>query len=243
MARVATPVKNVPFFLKKITPKFVTEAMNQALPPAEQIHLLQMQRPVEARELYQIFGTIRVATIVPDKSGTKADSVRFSGKFKAYTPPDENGEQFVFESGQAFVPVMDALLYSTLKSAQEADSGAYLEVAFSVGMKPADPTKPSMTGYEWDVQKLITQAPTADDPIERLRLEAKKQALLLEAPKPAATVAATEMPSAADTLKKESAPTAEATSDSAGTSTSTSSETASSTGSSSKRGKHSHASA
>lgn len=183
MARVATPIKNVPFFLKKITPKFVTEAMNQTEPPEKRINLLGLQRPVEPRHLYDIYGIIRTATIVADKSGTKADSVRFSGKLKAYTPPDENGEQYIFESGQTFIPVLDSYLYSSLKSAQEVESGAYLEVALSVGIKTADPTKPSMTGYEWEVQKLISQQPTVDDPIERLRLEAKNQQLALAAPK------------------------------------------------------------
>jgi hypothetical protein len=219
MARVAVPVKNVPFFLKKITPKFVTEAMNQSLLPVEQIKLLELPRPVEPRHLYDLYGIIRVATIVADKGGTKADSVRFSGKLKAYTPPDANGEQFIFESGQTFIPVLDTYLYSALKSAQEAEPGAYLEVALSIGIKTADPTKPSMTGYEWEVQKLIMQEPVPDDPIERLRLEAKNQQLALAAPKPTPT----EMPSAADTLKKESAPGVGATSAPASTSSGTSS--------------------
>lgn len=199
MARIATPVKNVPFFLKKITPKFVCDAMNQSEPSDKQIHLLQMQRPVEPRHLYDLYGVIRVATIKQDKTGEKPDSVRFSGKLKAYTSADENGEQYIFESGQTFIPVLDSYLYSALKSAQEVEPGAYLEVALSIGMKTADPGKPSMTGYEWEVQKLITQQPTADDPIERLRLEAKNQQLALAAP------------------QKTDVPTAGATSESAGT--------------------------
>lgn len=183
MAAVARPIKNVPFFLKKITPKFVTEAMNKSEPPERHINLLALQRPVEARHLYDLYGIIRVATIVPDKSGTKADSVRFSGKLKAFTPADENGEQYVFESGQVFIPVLDTYLYSALKSAQEVEAAAYLEVALSIGIKTAETGKPSMTGYEWEVQNLITQAPPANDPIERLRLEAKAQQLALAAPK------------------------------------------------------------
>ncbi len=209
MARVAIPTKNVPFFLKKITPKFVTEAMNQSEPEATQIHLLALTRPVQPRHLYDLYGVIRVATVVPDKSGTKQDSVRFSGKVKAYTPPDENGEQYIFESGQCFIPVLDSYLYSSLKSAQEIEPGAYLEVALSIGIKTADPSKPSMTGYEWEVQKLIAQQPTVDDPIERLRLEAKTQQLALAAPQGSAL------------LKKEAAPTAGATSESAGISSDT----------------------
>ncbi len=206
MAAVARPIKNVPFFLKKITPKFVTEAMNKSEPPDGQINLLALARPVEARHLYDLFGIIRVATIVPDKSGTKADSVRFSGKLKAFTPANEHGEQYVFESGQTYIPVLDTYLYSALKSAQEVEPGAYLEVALSVGIKTADPGKPSMTGYEWEVQKLISQAPTADDPIERLRLEAKAQQLSLAAPKKDAPPAGA--PQGAELLKKEAAPTA-----------------------------------
>lgn len=235
MARIATPVKNVPFFLKKITPKFVCDAMNQSEPADKQIHLLQMQRPVEPRHLYDLYGVIRVATIKPDKTGEKADSVRFSGKLKAYTSADENGEQYIFESGQTFIPVLDSYLYSALKSAQEVEPGAYLEVALSIGMKTADPGKPSMTGYEWEVQKLISQAPTADDPIERLRLEAKNQQLALAAP------------------QKTDAPTAGATSESAGISSDTKSNGSSATENSSaavsegapapKHGKGRHASA
>jgi hypothetical protein len=187
MRTVAAPVLNVPFFLKKITPKFVTEAVKSA-DPANGIDLLNLTRPVEPRLLYELYGTIRFATIVADKSGTKKDSVRFSGKLKAYTPPNEAGEQYVFESGQTFIPVLDEYMYSALKEAQLVEPGAYLEVALSISIKPADPTKPSMTGYEWDVQKLITQQPTKDDPIERLRLEAKNQQLALAAPKKEATV-------------------------------------------------------
>jgi hypothetical protein len=188
MARVATPTKNVPFFLKKITPKFVTEAMNQSEPEAGQIHLLALPRPLAPRHLYDLYGVIRTATIVPDKSGTKQDSVRFSGKLKAYTEANADGEQYIFESGQAFIPVLDSYLYSSLKSAQEVEPGAYLEVALSIGIKTADPSKPSMTGYEWEVQKLISQQPTVDDPIERLRLEAQNQQRALAAPKKEPTV-------------------------------------------------------
>lgn len=198
MARVATPTKNVPFFLKKITPKFVTEAMNQSEPEAQQIHLLQLPRPVVPRHLYDLYGIIRVATIVADKSGTKADSVRFSGKLKAYTEANADGEQYIFESGQTFIPVLDSYLYSALKSAQEIEPGAYLEVALSIGIKTADPSKPSMTGYEWEVQKLISQPPTVDDPIERLRKEAKSQQLAIAAPKAVAPTVA-ETSAAADT--------------------------------------------
>jgi len=151
--------------------------------PENGIDLLNLPRPVQPRLLYEVYGIIRVATIVPDKSGTKKDSVRFSGKLKAYTPPDENGEQYIFEAGQTFIPVLDEYLFSALKSAQEVEAGAYLEAAFSISIKPAEAGKPSMTGYEWDVQKLISQAPSADDPIERLRLEAKAQQLALGAPK------------------------------------------------------------
>jgi hypothetical protein len=182
MRTVAKPVLNVPFFLKKITPKFVTDAVGE-------ISLLELPRPVEPRHLYDLFGTIRFATIVADKSGTKKDSVRFSGKLKAYTPPNENGEQYIFESGQTFIPVFDEYMYTALKDAQAVEPGAYLEVALSISIKPAEPGKPSMTGYEWEVQKLIAQQPAKDDPIERLRAEAKSQQLALTAPKPGPTAA------------------------------------------------------
>jgi hypothetical protein len=176
MRPVAKPVLNVPYFLKKITPKLVTEAVGD-------INLLNLTRPVEARHLYDLFGTIRFATIVPDKSGTKKDSVRFSGKLKAYTPPNEDGEQYIFESGQAFIPVFDEYMYTSLKDAQAIEPGAYLEIALSISIKPAEAGKPSMTGYEWEVQKLIAQQPGVDDSIERLRREAKAQQLALSGPK------------------------------------------------------------
>lgn len=190
MRAVAKPVLNVPFFLKKITPKFVTDAIGE-------INLLELPRPVEPRHLYDLYGTIRFATIVADKSGTKKDSVRFSGKLKAYTPPNESGEQYIFESGQAFIPVFDEYMYTALKDAQAIEPGAYLEVALSVSIKPAEAGKPSMTGYEWEVQKLIAQQPTKDDPIERLRAEAKAQQLALAAPK--APTAAASLDSASAT--------------------------------------------
>lgn len=182
MARVAVPIKNVPFFLRRITPKFVVEAMNRAEPESKHMDLLNLPRPVKEQLLYELYGTIRVATIVPDKTGQRNDSVRFSGALKAYTPPDEKGEQYIFESGKAYIPVLEEYLYSALKSAQEVEPGAYLEIALAIGMKPAEAGKPSMTGYEWDVQKLIATQPTKDDPIERLRQEAKAQQLRLAGP-------------------------------------------------------------
>ncbi len=182
---VTRPQKNVPFFLRKITPKEVTEKIGE-------IKLLELPRPVESRMLYSIYGVARQAKVLPDKSGTgKKDAIRFEGQFKAITP-----DEYVFESPRCFIPVLEDYLYSALISAQEQEPGAYLEIAFSIGIDAAPVGKPSATGYEFNVQRLIQSAPKKDDPIERLIAEANAQ-------------------------KKLAAPTAEATSDSAGTSTDT----------------------
>lgn len=162
-SQVVRPQVGVPYFLRKISPKTITEAIGE-------INLLELQRPVQARHLYDVYGQIRIATLIPDKSGQRKDSVRFAGKFKALTQ-----DGYVFESGRMFIPVMEEMMYCALTDAQLIDKGAYIEIALSVGIMTAPAGKPSATGYEFDVQRLIQKAPTPDDPIERLIAEAMAQ--------------------------------------------------------------------
>jgi len=145
-------------FVRKITPKAVAELMG--------INLLQLQRPVAPRALYDLWGTVMAAVIKQDKTGTKQDSVQFKGQFQA--THCDTGE-IICDSGVCFIPVMDSVLYTALKNAQEADSKARIAIAFRVGMRTAPADKPSMTGYEWDVQRLIPQTESKDDPIARLK--------------------------------------------------------------------------
>lgn len=190
MVVAVRPQKNVPFLLRKITPKEVTEKIGE-------INLLELTRPVASRILYEIYGHARSATIIPDKSGTKKDSVRFAGEFKAITP-----DEYVFESGRCFIPVLEEYLYSALKSAQEQEPGAYLEIALSIGIDPAPSGKPSMTGYEFNVQRLIQSAPKKDDPIARLMAEAANQKKLLAAPTAGATSGPADTSNATSTLPR-----------------------------------------
>lgn len=176
-SNVARPQKGIPYFLRKISPKTITEAIGE-------IDLLQLQRPVEARHLYDVYGQVRVATLIPDKTGQRKDSIRFAGKFKALTQ-----DGYVFESGRMFIPVFEEMIYSGLMDAQAIDKGAYIEIALSVGIMTAPTGKPSATGYEFDVQRLIQKAPTPDDPIERLIKEAAEQKKLAAPTAPAGATA------------------------------------------------------
>lgn len=156
--------------LRKITPKTICEAVG--------IDLMNLQRPVEGRVLYELYGHLHGSRIVPDKTGTKPDSIRFAGKFRAVTPDGE-----VFLSGVTFIPVLDDMIASSLAAAQQHDPKAFLELALQVAIVPARPGKPSMTGYEFDVQRLIPEEENADDPILKLQNRAKEARKLLAAPK------------------------------------------------------------
>lgn len=149
-------------FLKKISPKTVTDAIG--------IDLLNLPRPVQPRHLYDQFGTVRDATMVPDRSGQgRKESIRFRGRFQAVT---EDGMEF--DSAASFIPGgLDEVIYEAFKAAREANPDAVIELALSISIKPAPSGKPSATGYEFDVQRI--SAPSVqnpDDPIARLRREA-----------------------------------------------------------------------
>lgn len=160
-----------PPFVRKITPKSVSEILG--------INLLQLQRPVQPRNLYDLVGIVMGATIKADKSGTKADSVQFRGEFNAL---DCETGQILCESGVMYVPVMDSVLYTTVRTALAADPKAQIAVALRVAIKTAPADKPSMTGYEFDVQRIIPQNHQEDTPMQRLRQLARQNAVALPAP-------------------------------------------------------------
>lgn len=166
----SAPAAVIPF-VRKITPKSVSEILK--------LNLLQLPRPVVGRNLYDLFGLVIGATIKPDRSGTKADSVQFKGQFQAVDC--ETGE-VLCESGIMYIPIMDSVLYSSIRDALEKDPKARIAIAFRIALKTAPADKPSMTGYEFDVQRLIPQAHTPDDPISQLKALAKSTQLALAAP-------------------------------------------------------------
>lgn len=162
--------------LKKITPKTISEAVHTPY------NLLEMPRPdgyVEDKVLYDLFGTINR---VRQGQTDKGPWVQFKGRFQAVTPDGE-----VFDSGAVHLPGgVEDLVFAALDEARVKSGGApvTLEIAFRVAIKRAKPGKPSATGYEYDVQPLIAQTLSPDDPIARLRSEvAKQNAPQLEGPK------------------------------------------------------------
>jgi hypothetical protein len=167
-ASVSTVAVARPTFLRKITPKTVTAEVG--------IDLLSLNRPVQARELYKLYCRIQRTKMT---TTTLGESMGFLGDFRAVTP---EGKRFM--SGKAYIPVMDSILYSSLADAQDPETGdpkAVLQVAISIGIKPAPVGKPSMTGYEFDVQ--IISQPSEDDPLERLERETTQaQQLALGSP-------------------------------------------------------------
>lgn len=166
----ATAASVVPY-VRKITPKTIAEILK--------IDLLNLQRPVQPRVLYDLFGTVFAASIKPDKSGTKQDSIQFRGEFQAVNA--ETGEALA-DSGIMYIPVMDAVLYTALNTALERDKKSRIAVALRVSLKTAPKDKPSMTGYEFDVQRLIPNDHSEDDPIARLKALARQHQAALAAP-------------------------------------------------------------
>lgn len=157
-----SPVRAANTFLKKITAKTVTDALG--------IDLLNLPRPVAPRHIYDLYGVIRDATLMPDKSGQgRKDSIRFRGRFQAVTQ-----ESMEFDSPVTYIPGgMDEVLFDVLTTARTSNPEAVIHIALSIGIKTAAPGKPSMTGYEFDVQRITAQeAPQPDDPIQRLREQA-----------------------------------------------------------------------
>jgi hypothetical protein len=185
-------------FLRKITPSTVTEAMG--------LDLLKLREidggKVKPRVLFELFGVVnRFKTGSTDKGPW----VKFLGRFKAVTEADANGEVKIFESGAAHIPIMEDILYGAIEEARAGNPGKpiVVEIAFRVSIKTAPDGKPSATGYEFDVQPLVQRIPTADDPLERLMLEAKTLKLAqLSAPTPAPASTPTPVPEASAKGKK-----------------------------------------
>lgn len=149
-------------FLKKITPKTVTEAMG--------VNLLTLQRPVAGRVLYDLFGVINgYKQKADDKNAEKGVWTQFKGQFRAVAPTGE-----MWESGATHIPVLEDMILSSLQNAKESDPRSRVEIALRVAIKPSPENKPSMTGYEFDVQRLIPAAETASDPIVLLMQAAAK---------------------------------------------------------------------
>lgn len=153
-------------FLKKITPRSVTDALK--------FDLLNQNRPVPAKHLYDLFGVINGYKQKADEKSEKGVWTQFKGQFRAVTPPDADGVVQMFESGATHIPVLEDMILSTFQTAKATDDRAQIHVALRVSIVPAAPGKPSMTGYEYDVQRLLPAEDTAEDPIVRLMQAAAK---------------------------------------------------------------------
>lgn len=165
-----------PKFLKKITPKTITDEIGVKMADREWV-ATQLKAPLA---LYDLFGVISNT-----KTGhtDKGDWVAFVGRFKAVAP---NGQEF--DSGKAHIPVLEDVIYSTLAEAQEGGQKATIRVAVRIGIKPAPKDKPSATGYEYWAERLV-DLKGDDDPIAMLRAEAGQRALAAPKPDPAPAAA------------------------------------------------------
>lgn len=146
--------------LKKITPKTVCDKLYG---PGFLLKLGET-RPVQARVLYDVFGVVNGVKQGETEKGTW---VKFLGRFRAVGPEGE----IVAESGAMHIPVFEDMLHAAINEAKEHDPRARVEIAFRVGIVTAASGKPSATGYEFDVQKLV-DTKQDDDPIVRLMNEA-----------------------------------------------------------------------
>lgn len=162
----ATAVKTAAIpMLKKITPKTVTDRIG--------LNLLKLREldggKVKARVLYDLYG---VVTNVKTGATTLGDWVKFQGRFRAVVTDQKTGEiTAMFESPAAHIPNLEDMLHAHMLEAKAVDPRARAEVAFRIGIVPAPDGKPSATGYEYDVQRLV-DVKNDDDPIVRLMNEA-----------------------------------------------------------------------
>lgn len=188
-------------FLKKITPKTVTEAVG--------FNLLTQNRPVPPRHLYDLFGVVSGVKQKADEKNEKGVWTQFKGQFRAVLPPDpETGEILQFESGAAHIPMLEDMIFSAFQSAKANDDRAQVHIALRIAIVTAPDTKPSMTGYEFNVQRLIPAEDQAEDPIVRLMrasAEANKPAQITQ-DKPAAGTASTQAATAAAAAPDAKAP-------------------------------------
>lgn len=173
MNQVPVSVAN---FLRKISPKTVMEKLG--------VNLLALPRPVQARVLYDLFG---VTNRVKQGTTDKGEWVAFLGEFEAVTPEGE-----IFQSGRAHIPVLEDMLFAALAKAQEADPKASIQVALRVSIVPAPVTKPSATGYEYEVQSIVP--PQQSNAIAALKQMAAQHRLAAPAKVPEGTVAVEPLP-------------------------------------------------
>lgn len=157
--------QSVATFKKKISPSVIAQERG--------INLLALERPLKAPiHLYDLFGTING---VKQGNSAMGDWTAFKGRFVAVTPPDEHGQVREFTAGKTHIPVMSDMIFGTLDEARAANEGkpVSIEIALRISIVPANPNKPSMTGYEYDVQFLVQpRREEATDPIALLRKQA-----------------------------------------------------------------------
>lgn len=157
-------------FLKKITPKTVFAAVH----PGKDILELGNTRPVPAQVLYDIYGQVNGYKQKADDKNEKGIWTQFKGRFRAVFVDPDTGEIKQWESGATHVPVLEDMILAAFQTAKDQDPRAHIEIALRVGIRPANPAKPSATGYEYDVQRLIPQEDTPQDPIVALMQAAAK---------------------------------------------------------------------
>lgn len=142
----------------------------------------------------------RIFKTSPTKGKGEEPGVRFTGQFKAIVNPlvanAKVGNYFV--SSRMHVPrFFEEVLYAQVMDAQRDDKTAVLELLIGVGMKPPQPGKPSITGYEWTVEPLVDMTPV-DDPVDALFNRGKERvALAAPAAQPVATATEVREPTAA----------------------------------------------
>lgn len=168
MNETAPPIPRAKF-LRKISPKTVMDEVG--------VDLMNLPRPVQARVLYDLFGS---TNRVKQGQTDKGPWVAFLGEFQAVTPDGE-----IFDSGKAHIPVMEDILFMALAKAQEEDAKSTVNVALRIAIKPAPAGKPSATGYEFDVQSILPAKQS--NTIAMLKQQAAAHAGLLPAPKTAPT--------------------------------------------------------
>jgi hypothetical protein len=117
--------------------------------------------PEKPTVLYRVIG---FSHGIKTGTGDNGPWCAFLGSFEATRAHDGK----VFQSGMCFVPkAVEDLLVASMKSGQKEDSGASIQFAIEVGVKPSD----TAIGYEYTVKNLIKTANA--DPLLTLREQMK----------------------------------------------------------------------
>jgi len=152
------------------------------------------------RACYVLGGRI-TATKVTKGRGDEP-GVRFMGSFKAFLHPALGGQAFA--SARCHVPKFyEEVLYTHVCNGKELDPDSMLEFLVGIGAKPPNPGKPSIVGYEWTVEPLVSMD-TVDDPVDALFARGKQFSL------PAPTPPVAPAPVADPKPEETPAPTSEA---------------------------------